>query len=522
MELIINILSELRNNKRAVLRLVLVLVFIGLLISAFNYTVVRVNITGDAKETTVIFVGSGDKAVTTSEKSKLVLVKRGVTQVKARSGDSEAELPFKFRSIWRGDINLVVAPQNTVQKTATSSFDCGTKGADNKIYSFKCAGFSNVLRYDTSGSFPENKIAVDRASTIYISPKPYKSGIVALHGIGGDDEDDEDYELIYTTLGSAPKSQTSTLPKSAKPSNATDLVLSTNSNNNGSFLLVNSSAAKVYYFNSLTDKDPVSIDIAEKKKDALSSYTCELDGSIVTCIYSRPSNAIDSEVSGEKVSKKPSDPTIASYKTSGEIIKRQTLKGVTRLVSFAVSSDHLFILDEQGNMDAYQYSQGGKIKKTGTIASVDEIGLLANNDLYIRRNDELWKVNQETLLSNLAFRSPNVRISSIQPLDDSLLFTGFLNNQQDNKLVQFSLKNTPISSERIEDKLPPKTGLIRELDYTADVLYIRLNLTSYTSDRVTGKFTVDPVEFAAAKEIVNKNLEESGIKNLVKEVRFTY
>lgn len=520
MDILEQIIYILRNNKKILLLIGVILGLGAVIYAVFNYTFLTIATTGLTQDGTVIITGGSEKSetVTSQDPSRTFFIKRGTNLVKLRSGENESESPIKFRPFRTEEVTLQIESQKQIKKTISASFDCGTFQS-GRYFSYKCIGYSDVITPSVSDSGTENKVVVTGAQSLSIAPTPYQKGLLALSGITGADDEEMKTQLIYTDLLSG-TTKNQVLPSSLGTTPPENLTVVSN-NTASSFLVVDSGAHKAHWFKSLADQKPAELQFNADTGDTLSGTRCVLEDEKAACLQARFENT--SEVlDGENAPKKLAQPTLYVFNSQGELEFQKKVGSKIPIDQFGYNSGNLYTLDFQNNLRAYTANTDGVDEKWDRT-EIKDFALKSNGELYMQKSDELWLVRPDQIQSNLVFRSSNVRISSIQATGNKLFITGLLNNQLDSRLMQFELLAEDKAKDHLEDKLPTRTGYIRELDYTSTgTLFIKLALTSYTSNRQTGQFSVDQTELNSAKQAVTKQLQQDGSLSAFTTIKFSY
>lgn len=520
MDLLEQIIYVLRANKGNILKITLlfgVCIFVYLL---FSYTFLTVTSDNLTQEGTLIITGASEKSTTISpqDPTKMFLIKRGTKQVKLRSGENEAESPISFGLGRAKKINLSLESQKQIKKGISGPFDCGTSQA-GQYYSYKCTGKSNVISQTTTDSFIENRVVISDASAQYINPEPYLKGILALSGLTGADDEKITPSLVYSDLQSA-TTKNQKLPTSISASSPRELTIVPSTSGSG-FLLVNTATHKVYWFESLSDQKPKLLQAFEETANTSMGVRCTLSENNVVCLQARFGSAFE-DADETNSSQKPVQPKLYIFNSAGTIAAVKKIGTKTPIRQFGYGANRAYILDIQNNLQAFAATTS-ELNEEWMRPDIRSIVVKPSGELYLQKNDELWNVRPDQIQAHLVFRSANIRISSIQSVDNKVFIVGIINNQLDSELTHFELLTENKAKEYIEDKLPAKAGYIRELDYTATgKLFIKLRLTSYISDRSTGQFTVDQTEYNNAKQAVMKQLERDGSLAVFKTVHFSY
>lgn len=515
---------EQTQRRTLIIRTLLAVTFLVLMYVIFNYSFVSVAVESK-KQVNRIFItnSSGEtifRQVVSKNESTTLLVKRGDRLVTVRADNAESRLPLKFRPLWSGSYRISLRDQVAIQRQGANTLNCGVESGRNILYTYRCSGGSDVIRNVVENNFPTTEVVLDKNKTNLLDPAQYLGGILSITQPFADDP----YELSRVTLGETVVTESVRIPYSLGIDNADELSVVTNAtdSNDSRFLLVDASTNKLYIFTKHKDTNPRTVDLQDGiKAQPLLTHSCSLGSEFIACMYGQANSSIDGEVN-EKEVESGGDTILTLYSFGGDQIIRRTLKENGVVSTIAVSESTIAALTANSELILYQFKNGNFVRN-GSSAGVESI--IPSKDLGILalEGSSIYATNKNTLQTSLLLRSTNLRISDFASGYGAGLFTAFVNNQRDAKLSTYKLTNKPQVGSRIVDKLPTsRDSLIRELDYIGDTLYIRLALTSYTSDQETGEFTVDEPEYNATRNEVLRQLTKSGIDKMFERIVFSY
>lgn len=489
----------------------------------FNYSFTSITVNSKEQTNQLFLTNSSNvpefKVSVSKAESKRIIIKRGTRLATVRAGDAESRLPIKFRPVWSGSYNIDIKDQVEIKKLGSNTLSCGINSTNKVLYSYRCSGKSDVVQNIVENNFPTTKVVIDKNKTNLLGPAQYLNGILSVT----QPFDDEPYELSRIILGDTVVTESIRLPNKLNIKNVDKLKTVTNvtDNKDPHFLLVDSITNKLYIFKKYKDTEPVTVDLQNDiKNNPTLTHSCSLGSKFIACIYTQANNAIDKEINEEKI-QSGGDAILTIYSLNGEKLSRRTLKENGNIYSIAISGNNIAALTANNELILYHFMDGSFVRN-GSSTGVDGIMPTQNLGLLVLEGSSVYSINN-TLQTNLLLRSTNLRVSDFASGYGSGLFTAFTNNQRDSRLSTYELTDRPQVGDRIIDKLPTsRDSLIRELDYLGDTLYIRLALTSYTSDQETGEFTVDEAEFNATKNEVLRQLKKSGLDSKFKQIVFSY
>ncbi|HEX8182899.1 MAG TPA: hypothetical protein VF575_04845 [Candidatus Saccharimonadales bacterium] len=403
-------------------------------------------------------------------------------------------------------VDIELNPEVTLNKVGSGSLGCDIL-QDNTLYSYACASKSLVMKHNNPlNAFVANTPLYNGASQIS-GAFPYKNGVIASF----EQSDGNSIEYIDTTTN-----MTGNITLPSKSSEGEYSIIVDNFSDDEHFVLVDDQNGKAYVYKSVTDTSPVPINLPDQKNSEGSSRAYQLLNGIFTVTIGQPDIAGDDDQS--IVHKN----IITLYDIgTGELKRTVEFPDRIRINSAQlIDLNTVALLDSKGLM---VYSIENKPRQVFYSHNINDFHTTGGK-LYFTRNNNIFTYDNMTSQAYRVFSSKRQTVSKLSSTRGQFTFNAFTNNDTSGNLSSYALTATPLTSRRLEDTLPYKSSddlPIIQMDYTSDSIKVQLALTSFTSDRATGKITYDPSEFENAKKLVLTRITEDAIPIPVERIFFT-
>ncbi len=491
-------INYIKGHKLLVILLCLIAVA---LYAASNYSFLIISGAPDQAPEQLTLTATENGAKEKALRNGINIVRRGNYSLRATKGMMKTTAYPRVRALRVERLYVSFENQKVVEKVAPNQVEATCLFGDVTNVYIYCSG-GKLFKRQAGDVFKNQPYLTSVA--IQTEPVPYKDGILSFITYEGTSEEADNYiQLAYISLRGVSIIE----PRVSKFIGSSFGKISVHGNE---FLITNDATKKLYYFSDY-NKQPIDYSFAKDASNlADSSNVVGVLGEGIAIVTYNERPTVEKDEFGEQMGKAFG----LTYVVNDKIVRKQEAQviGEGHGDNIGLSgSGKLLVFHDYFSKETVLFN-AENLKKELMIPNTD-LAVMVSNNLYYTQSDMLYRYDTHRSMSYL-LRETGLAIDSLVDTKDGVLFTGSHSSSLATLSTYFSSASSVSKSPT--DPLDLMNDTIKELpvitsDYSSKSIFFAVLLDSAYADKGNGSFIYDNSEYVRKKELIIKQLKESGL-----------